>query len=102
MGYASVTLDDFDRHDVEGIDPDVLPIGVALRPESSNRPPQREQPELYVPLSGRFELAIGPDWPGSTPAETALPSGTESVPAERVVETGSHCCWGSRTPAARR
>ncbi|WP_114579676.1 RNA-guided endonuclease TnpB family protein [Saliphagus sp. LR7] len=32
---------------------------------------------------------VGTGCPESTPAETALPTGTDSVPAKRVVETGS-------------
>jgi putative transposase len=32
---------------------------------------------------------VGTGCPESTPAETALPTGTHSVPAQRVVETGS-------------
>jgi len=32
---------------------------------------------------------VGTGCPESTPAETALPTGTDSVPAQRVVETGS-------------
>ena len=32
---------------------------------------------------------VGMDCPESTPAETALPTGTDSVPAKRVIETGS-------------
>jgi len=32
---------------------------------------------------------VGEVHPDSMPAETALPTGTDSIPAKRVVETGS-------------
>lgn len=71
MGYERVSESDVERHELEEIEPDLLPIGVELRPEemrpsvwayeageSSTRHYQREQEELYVPLEGEFELAL--------------------------------------------
>jgi len=69
MGYQRVSLDDVDRHELDDIGPDLLPIGIELRPaemrpsvwayevgETSNRHFQQEQEELYVPLEGEFAL----------------------------------------------
>jgi quercetin dioxygenase-like cupin family protein len=71
MGYTACSIDDVDRHELDDIEPDVLPVGVELRPaemrpsvwayepgESSNRHYQEEQEELYVPLAGSFELEL--------------------------------------------
>lgn len=70
--FSHVNADEVDPYDVDGIDPDLLPIGPKLAPsetrpsiwqyearESNNRHHQQEQEELYVPLSGRFEMDIG-------------------------------------------
>lgn len=72
MGYAKVSIDDVDPHRLDDPERTILPIGVELRPaelrpsvweydagETSNRHHQREQEELYAPLSGRFEFEIG-------------------------------------------
>ncbi|AGN00336.1 hypothetical protein L593_01925 [Salinarchaeum sp. Harcht-Bsk1] len=71
MGYSKVSLDEVEAHRLEEPERTILPIGVELRPakmrpsvweyeagETSNRHRQREQEELYVPLAGRFEVAI--------------------------------------------
>jgi|GEM_PF-981367 len=71
MGYTKVALEDVEAHELEDPERTILPVGVELRPESmrpsvweydagqtSNRHYQEEQEELYVPLSGRFEVEI--------------------------------------------
>jgi quercetin dioxygenase-like cupin family protein len=73
---AHLSLDDLDELAVDGIDTDatVLPVGYELRPskmrptvwrypagESSTYHRQREQEELYLVLSGRFEARLGGD-----------------------------------------
>lgn len=81
--YAIASEDEIDEIELDELEPGLLPIGVELRPgkmrpsvwvyedgESGNRHYQREQEELYVPLSGRFEIAIETDGDGSS-------SGTE-------------------------
>lgn len=99
MGYASVSLDDLDRHELDDVEPDVLPIGVELRPsrvrpsvwayeagESSNRHHQLEQEELYVPLSGRFEIAIEEgDGGGATDDPDTAPGRVEVSPGDYLV-----------------
>lgn len=72
--YAIASEDEIDEIELDELEPGLLPIGVELRPEemrpsvwvyedgeSGNRHYQREQEELYVPLSGRFEIAIETD-----------------------------------------
>jgi quercetin dioxygenase-like cupin family protein len=71
---AHVSLDDLDAVPVDGADTDasVLPVGYELRPskmrpavwtlpagESTPYHRQREQEELYLALSGRFEVRLG-------------------------------------------
>jgi quercetin dioxygenase-like cupin family protein len=73
---AHGSLDDLDEVAAEGVDTDatVLPIGYELRPrkmrptvwryaagDSSTFHRQREQEELYLVLSGRFEARLGGD-----------------------------------------
>lgn len=87
MGYTKVSLDDVEAHDLEDPERTILPIGVELRPaemrpsvweyeegQTSNRHYQREQEELYVPLSGRFEFQIE-EQDGSDDAVLELASG---------------------------
>lgn len=69
--FTHVNADEIDPYDIEAIDPDLLPVGLELKPsetrpsiwsyeagESNNLHHQQEQEELYVPLSGRFEMNI--------------------------------------------
>lgn len=69
--YGHTAIDDVDTHDLDGIDPTLIPVGMALetsemRPsvwaydagESNDVHSHEAQEELYVPLSGRFELRI--------------------------------------------
>lgn len=69
--YTHRNIDDVDPQEIEGIEPRLRAIGYELRPaemrpsvweyaegESNNRHRQGEQEELYVVLSGRFEMEI--------------------------------------------
>lgn len=69
--YERVSIDDVEAHELDGIEPTLLPVGMELRPdetrpsvwdyeegESNNLHYQEEQEELYVPLAGRFEVEI--------------------------------------------
>jgi len=89
MGYSKVSVDEIEPHRLDDPERTILPIGVELRPskmrpsvweyqegETSNRHYQREQEELYVPLSGKFELAIEAEH------ESAADAGEEIVDLE--------------------
>lgn len=69
--YAHCNIDDVDPQAIEGIEPRLRAIGYELRPEearpsvweyaegeSNNRHRQGEQEELYVVLSGSFEMEV--------------------------------------------
>lgn len=69
--YTHRTIDEVEPREIDGIEPDLRAIGYELRPEemrpsvweyregeSNNRHRQTEQEELYVALSGRFEIEI--------------------------------------------
>lgn len=69
--YTHRSIDDVDPQEIDGIEPSLRAIGYELRPEkmrpnvweyaageSNNRHRQSEQEELYVVLSGRFEMEI--------------------------------------------
>lgn len=69
--YTHRTIDDVDPQEIEDVEPRLRAIGYELRPdemrpsvweyaagESNNRHRQGEQEELYVVLSGRFEMEI--------------------------------------------
>jgi mannose-6-phosphate isomerase-like protein (cupin superfamily) len=77
---AHLSLDDLEEVAVDSIDTDatVLPVGYELRPskmrptvwrypagESSTYHRQREQEELYLVLSGRFEVRLGGEGDGT-------------------------------------
>ncbi|PSQ19820.1 cupin domain-containing protein [Halobacteriales archaeon QS_8_69_26] len=70
--YATVSIDDLELREVEGIEPGLRAVGYELRPEesrpnvweyeageSSRRHRHDRQEEVYLVLSGRFELAAG-------------------------------------------
>ena len=69
--YARCTIDEVEPQEIDGIEPSLRSIGYELRPtemrpsvweygegESNNRHRQEEQEELYVVLSGSFEVEI--------------------------------------------
>ncbi len=69
--YTHRRIDDVEPRDIEGIEPSLRALGYELRPEemrpsvweyaegeSNNRHRQGEQEELYVVLSGGFEMEI--------------------------------------------
>lgn len=69
--YSRCTIDEVEPREIDGIDPSLRAIGYELRPEkmrpgvweyeadeSNNLHRQEEQEELYVVLSGRFEMEI--------------------------------------------
>lgn len=69
--YTKIGLDNLAPRDIEGVEPALLPVGLELRPaqmrpsawefapgESTNRHRQREQEELYLVLTGRFEMEV--------------------------------------------
>ncbi|KYH25521.1 cupin domain protein [Halalkalicoccus paucihalophilus] len=69
--YTHRSIDDVGPQEIEGIEPSLRAIGYELRPaemrpsvweyaagESNNRHRQGEQEELYVVLSGRFEMEV--------------------------------------------
>ena len=71
MGYSKVSLDEIEAHELDDPERTIFPIGVELRPqkmrpsvweyeasETSTQHYQREQEELYVPLSGEFEMEL--------------------------------------------
>lgn len=98
MGYSKVSLDEIEAHRLDDPERTILPIGVELRPsklrpsvweyeagETSNRHRQREQEELYVPIAGRFEMAIG----GSDGENDAVDA-EETVQETVALESGDY------------
>lgn len=70
--YSRCTIDEVEPREIDGIDPSLRAIGYELRPEkmrpgvweyeadeSNNLHRQEEQEELYVVLSGSFEMEVG-------------------------------------------
>jgi gentisate 1,2-dioxygenase len=69
--YSRASLDELDGRDIDGIEPDLKPVGLALKPDemrpsvwtfaegdSNNRHRQDRQEELYLVLDGRFEMDV--------------------------------------------
>ncbi|WP_238532757.1 cupin domain-containing protein [Halalkalicoccus jeotgali] len=69
--YTHRTIEEVEPREIEGIEPRLRAIGYELRPEetrpsvweyregeSNNRHRQGQQEELYLVLSGRFEMEI--------------------------------------------
>lgn len=72
--YTYRSIDETEPQEIDGIEPRLRAIGYELRPEemrpsvweyregeSNNRHRQEQQEELYVVLSGRFEMEIEDD-----------------------------------------
>ncbi|XVH31412.1 cupin domain-containing protein [Haloferacaceae archaeon DSL9] len=87
--YRKTSLSDSDTHEFDG-GPTLNAVGYELRPdemrpsvwqydegESNKRHKQGEQEELYVPLSGRFEMTIGDETIDLAPEEYVVVSPDE-------------------------
>lgn len=72
--YERRAIDEVEPQEIDGIEPRLRAIGYELRPkemrpgvweyeegESNNRHRQEQQEELYVVLSGRFEMEVEED-----------------------------------------
>lgn len=105
--YATVSIDDLELREVEGIEPGLRAVGYELRPdesrpnvweyeagESSRRHRHDRQEEVYLVLSGRFELAVDEETVDLKRGDVAVVS-PESWRTLTAVEDGQVFVYGA-------
>lgn len=105
--YATVSIDDLELREVEGIEPGLRAVGYELRPdesrpnvweyeagESSRRHRHDRQEEVYLVLSGRFELAVDEETVDLKRGDVAVVS-PESWRTLTAVEDGRVFVYGA-------